>query len=104
MSKKYSSMAKGGSMNQITSPIKAIRAYCLDCSNGQYSVVRKCPCKKCPLFAFRFGKNPFHTLAKNGQHSQQTGAYAQLVSTSGERGKIMPKDMERHAEELRETD
>lgn len=27
-------------------PIKAIRAKCLECSNGQFSEVRLCPCKE----------------------------------------------------------
>ena len=40
------------------SPIKAIRAKCLDCSAGQPSEVRLCQCDDCPLHCFRFGKNP----------------------------------------------
>lgn len=43
----------------IKSPIKAIRAKCLECSNYQYSEVRECPVEECPLYAFRFGKNPY---------------------------------------------
>lgn len=44
---------------QITSPVKAIRAYCLECSNGATSEVKNCPICDCPLFPFRFGKNPY---------------------------------------------
>ena len=43
----------------ITSPIKAIRAKCLDCCCGQENEVKLCTCKDCPLYAFRFGKNPY---------------------------------------------
>ena len=43
----------------ITSPIKAIRAKCLDCCCGQANEVKLCTCKDCPLYAFRFGKNPY---------------------------------------------
>ena len=45
----------------ITSPIKAIRAKCLDCCCGQANEVKLCTCKDCPLYAFRFGKNPYNT-------------------------------------------
>jgi len=45
------------SMKSIT-PLKAIRAKCLDCSNRQPSEVRKCPIDDCPLFIYRFGHNP----------------------------------------------
>lgn len=43
----------------ITSPLKAIRAKCIDCCCGSYAEVRKCPCTNCELYAFRFGKNPY---------------------------------------------
>lgn len=38
------------------SPLKAIRAKCLDCSGGSAQEVRLCPIKDCPLFAFRMGR------------------------------------------------
>lgn len=44
---------------EITNPVKAIRAFCMECSNGQTSEVKACPVYKCPLYAFRFGKNPY---------------------------------------------
>ncbi len=39
-------------------PLKAIRAKCLDCVCFQPSEVRKCPAKECPLWPFRMGRNP----------------------------------------------
>lgn len=42
----------------ITSPMKAIRAKCLDCCIGQREEVKLCPAKDCPLYPFRLGKNP----------------------------------------------
>lgn len=39
-------------------PIKAIRAKCLDCCCGSSDEVKACPCTNCPLYEFRFGKNP----------------------------------------------
>ena len=40
--------------------LRAVRHKCLyDCSNGQRSEVRYCVIPGCPLFPYRFGKNPF---------------------------------------------
>jgi len=66
----------------ITSPLKAIRAYCLDCVGGVAAEVRKCTGQlvsnenwTCPLHPFRFGKgrksgikstlSPIKAIAKN---------------------------------------
>ena len=38
-------------------PMKAIRAKCLDC-NSTANEVKLCPCTDCPLWPFRLGKNP----------------------------------------------
>ena len=39
-------------------PIKAIRAKCLDCTCNQPSEVKLCPSVDCPLYEYRLGKNP----------------------------------------------
>ena len=44
-------------MKRLT-PVKAIRAKCLDCSGFQPSQVRNCDITECPLFPYRLGKNP----------------------------------------------
>ena len=41
-----------------TTPMRAIRAKCLDCSNGSANEVKLCPVTRCPLYGFRLGKNP----------------------------------------------
>lgn len=47
-------------MMQITNPVKAIRANCLQCMNGSSKEVKLCTLEDaCPLWPFRFGKNPF---------------------------------------------
>lgn len=43
---------------KIVSPLKAIRAKCLDCCCDQRDEVKLCPVTKCPLWEFRLGKNP----------------------------------------------
>ncbi len=42
----------------MLTPMKAIRAKCLDCCCGQANEVRLCPCTDCPLYPYRFGNNP----------------------------------------------
>ena len=42
----------------IRTPIKAIRAKCLDCTCNQVVEVRNCPIKKCPLYEYRMGHRP----------------------------------------------
>lgn len=44
-------------MERLT-PLKAIRAKCIDCCCGNTFEVRECPCEDCPLWAFRDGHNP----------------------------------------------
>lgn len=45
-------------MAEILTPVKAIRAKCLDCMCGQANEVRLCPSTDCSLYPYRFGKNP----------------------------------------------
>lgn len=39
-------------------PLKAIRAKCLDCMCGQVYEVRKCPVNDCSLWPYRMGHRP----------------------------------------------
>ena len=45
--------------NEITNPVKAIRAFCLECSGDSTAEVKACPRLVCPLYPFRMGKNPY---------------------------------------------
>jgi hypothetical protein len=42
----------------IPSPLRAIRAKCLDCSGGNKAEVRRCVVTQCALYPFRLGRNP----------------------------------------------
>ncbi len=46
---------------KITSPIKAIRAFCLECSGDSAREVKECTARSCVLYPFRFGENPYRT-------------------------------------------
>ena len=49
------------------SPAKAIREFCIECMGGRGSgqnytrLIEECVSTNCPLYDFRFGKNPHHT-------------------------------------------
>lgn len=45
-------------MAKVLTPVKAIRAKCIDCSNGELAEVRECPVKDCPIYPYRMGKRP----------------------------------------------
>ena len=44
-------------MGKLT-PLKAIRAKCLDCSGDSWAEVEQCVIPECPLYPYRFGKRP----------------------------------------------
>jgi len=44
--------------DKILTPLKAIRAKCLDCCCWQINEVRLCPVRDCPLYPYRDGHNP----------------------------------------------
>ena len=48
--------------HEAISPLRAIRAKCLDCSCYQLAEVRLCEAIKCPLWPFRAGKHPWYGL------------------------------------------
>ena len=45
-------------MAKILTPLKAIRAKCLDCCCGNKKEVRECTLEKCTLHPYRMGKRP----------------------------------------------
>ena len=53
---------------EIKSPLKAIRAFCIDCMGGQVKEVKLCPSQICPLRAFRMGKNPYRKRELSPEH------------------------------------
>lgn len=45
-------------MKKKLTPLKAVRKNCLDCNAGSAYEVRICEENDCPLWIYRFGKNP----------------------------------------------
>ena len=50
----------------IKTPMKAIRAKCLDCCCGNQNEVRTCKLEKCSLYPYRFGCRP-STIQKRAE-------------------------------------
>lgn len=62
---------KGKPMSEITNPIKAIRAFCMECSCGSSTEVKNCTISRCPLYPFRFGKNPYRHRREMTEEEKQ---------------------------------
>ncbi len=45
-------------LSKATSPLKAIRAKCVQCTAGQVRAIAACTAKDCALHSFRMGKMP----------------------------------------------
>ena len=48
---------RGETMRKLT-PMRAIRAKCLDCSGGSFLEVTNCPVSTCPLYPYKSGHKP----------------------------------------------
>lgn len=57
-------------LSEIKSPLKAIRANCLECC-GSANEVKLCTVTKCALYPFRFGHNPYSQRGKNMTEEQK---------------------------------
>ena len=60
------------------SPLKAIRAHCVECSGDSPAEARMCVTATCPLWPYRLGKNPFRAPRKMSE--------AQLAALAKGRG------------------
>lgn len=57
-----------------TNPTKVIRLKCRDCTNNQVTEIDNCTVKTCPLFAWRFGKNPYRAKVEmSAERKEQMG-------------------------------
>lgn len=53
-------------------PMKAIRAKCLDCCCGSSNEVRLCTAESCALHPFRLGKNPYRAKRELTEEQKAT--------------------------------
>ena len=60
-------------------PIKAIRAKCIDCCAGQPKEVRLCACEKCPLYPYRMGHRPKDdNLTVEMENDEKSSGYVKI--------------------------
>ena len=53
---------------KVLSPLKAIRAKCLDCCCNQVYEINRCHIDDCALYPFREGKNPNRAGIMSDEH------------------------------------
>ncbi len=57
---------------RMMTPVKSIRAYCIECQGGSLKEVRLCTSYDCPLYGYRMGKRPSQdTLATIEKFSEK---------------------------------
>jgi len=71
-------------------PLQAIRFFCFECmgwdrrhkdSGRPFDDVKGCTDKMCPLFDFRFGKNPFYSSKSKG-NAEALQKYRETLKTT----------------------
>jgi hypothetical protein len=73
---------KSNRSNKCKSPLKAIREMCIQCMGAtqNYSkLIKECASPNCPIFIYRFGKNPHHS--KNISDEQRKELAGRFKST-----------------------
>jgi hypothetical protein len=71
-----------------TTPLKAIRSKCIDCTNNSRLEIRECPITDCPIYPYRFGKNPARSGIgqRNGLIGQKLSAQQRVSEGKGGSG------------------
>ena len=80
---------KGNEKYLTLTPVKAIRAYCLECCDGQWTEVKRCTkdgesSALCPLYRYRLGHRP--------KNDQNCGDSLGDFESDDEGGVISPSD------------
>jgi hypothetical protein len=69
-------------------PVKAIREMCIQCMGGRGSrqnynkLIKECASQDCPVFKFRFGKNPYHKQNLTDEQRQEIAERFKLAASS----------------------
>jgi hypothetical protein len=75
------------------SPLRAIRAHCLDCCAGSAQEVAKCMALRCPSWPFRMGSNPYREPPSD-EHRQAMQERGRRLATAN---RSLRSDVEDHA-------
>ena len=74
-------MSEANEKKVITNPVKAIRAFCLECVGSSHEV-KNCSSEDCALHPFRQGRNPYRT--KREMSEEQKAAAAERLRKARE--------------------
>jgi hypothetical protein len=75
-------------------PVKAMREKCIECMGGKDSEdyrrrIKECASAECPIFAFRFGKDPYrHPNLSNDQRKRMAGRMRKINLARRSIGKV----------------
>ena len=75
-----------------TNPVKAIRAYCLECCLEQPIEVKLCAADECPLWEFRMGKNPYRAKREMTPEQLQAAKERMQKARSARNSNVADKD------------
>ena len=65
-----------------TSPLMAIKEFCMECCGWERSAVKSCSAFQCPLFEFRFGKNTYNKRTLTDEQRQELAERAKRARES----------------------
>ena len=65
-----------------TSPLMAIKEFCMECCGWERSAVKSCSALQCPLFEFRFGKNTYNKRTLTDEQRQELAERAKRARES----------------------
>ena len=74
---------KVSTRTEILSPQKAIRRFCFECygfCEGVVEEVKNCPSTECPLYPFRFGKDPGIKVKLSDEERKRRADHARSLS------------------------
>ena len=63
----------------MLTPLRSIRAHCVECAGGNVAEVRRCPVERCALYQYRLGHNP---AAKRELTEEQREAVKSRLSSA----------------------
>ena len=76
----------------LLTPIKAIRAKCVDCCCGNMAEVRHCPVTHCTLYPYRMGKRPkVYRDTPEGVNSENTPDSPHFFTVAGKKEKPLAR-------------
>jgi hypothetical protein len=81
----------GFKMKRLT-PLKIIRAHCLECGNGNYKKVKECRIKYCLFYFFRFGTNPARKGIGGGIDNLKTQETSKISPKNEDLSKVSISD------------